>query len=190
MSQLISIAIWIFIPAGLANMAPVIANKIPLLGVLNIPIDGGKTFRGRRIFGNNKTLRGFFAGFVFALFGILLQRWLWRNAGAPCFQCGQDIDYSAQLMTTNIFLVATLYSVGALGGDVIESFFKRQLGKKSGSAWFPFDQVDYILGGLLLTWPVVRYSGALALTIVAVFFVLHIISTIIGYGLGLKDAPI
>jgi CDP-2,3-bis-(O-geranylgeranyl)-sn-glycerol synthase len=190
MFQIVFIAIWVFIPAGLANMAPVFASKIPALTFLDIPLDFGKKLRGRRVFGDNKTLRGFVAGFVFALGGVLLQRWLWEHVGQPCFQCGIEGNYSIKLITSNVLLVSLLYSFGALGGDAIESFFKRQVGKSSGSAWFPFDQLDYIVGGLLLTWPVVHYSASLAGTVLITFFVLHIVSTIIGYGLGLKDAPI
>jgi hypothetical protein len=52
-------ALWFFLPAGLANAAPVFANKIPGSEWLAVPIDGGKHFRGKRITGNHKTIRGF-----------------------------------------------------------------------------------------------------------------------------------
>ena len=55
-------AIWIFLPAGAANAAPVWANKIRWLKDWQAPLDFGKTFRGKRLFGQNKTWRGLFFG--------------------------------------------------------------------------------------------------------------------------------
>ena len=41
---------------------------------------------------------------------------------------------------------------GALMGDIIESFFKRRIGKKRGEDWIPFDQLDFILGVLFFSF--------------------------------------
>ncbi len=190
MLQLFFIALWIFLPAGFANMAPVLAKKVPGLQFLDIPIDGGGTFRKRRIFGANKTVRGFVAGFVLAWFGVLLQRYVWNHVGLPCLQCGLETNYAENLVTVNAALLALLYSFGALGGDAIESFFKRQLDKPAGSRWVPFDQLDYIVGGLLATYPIGRYSADVIVMILVLFFGLHLLSTYIAFQLGLKDAAI
>ena len=42
--------------------------------------------------------------------------------------------------------------IGALLGDIIESFFKRRIGKSRGENWIPFDQIDFILGVLFFTF--------------------------------------
>ena len=55
-------ALWFFLPAGLANAAPVFASRIPKSEKLALPLDFGKSFRGKRIFGENKTFRGLLAG--------------------------------------------------------------------------------------------------------------------------------
>ena len=39
---------------------------------------------------------------------------------------------------------------GALIGDIIESFFKRRIGKNRGEDWIIFDQLDFIIGALIL----------------------------------------
>ena len=46
------------------------------------------------------------------------------------------------------FMIPIIFSIcfGALLGDIIESFFKRRIGKKRGEDWIPFDQIDFILG--------------------------------------------
>ena len=49
-------ALWFFAPAGLANAAPVFANKIPRSDWLAVPLDFGKSLRGRRIFGDRKSV--------------------------------------------------------------------------------------------------------------------------------------
>ena len=41
---------------------------------------------------------------------------------------------------------------GALFGDIIESFFKRRIGKNRGENWIPFDQLDFIVGVLIFSF--------------------------------------
>jgi CDP-2,3-bis-(O-geranylgeranyl)-sn-glycerol synthase len=36
-------------------------------------------------------------------------------------------------------------------GDIVESFFKRRIGLSRGEKWLGFDQIDFIIGGLLLS---------------------------------------
>ena len=43
---------------------------------------------------------------------------------------------------------------GALLGDIVESFFKRRVGRKRGENWIPFDQLDFILGVLFFSFVV------------------------------------
>jgi CDP-2,3-bis-(O-geranylgeranyl)-sn-glycerol synthase len=47
-------------------------------------------------------------------------------------------------------MIPLLFSLccGALLGDVIESFFKRRIGKDRGQDWIPFDQLDFLIGAL------------------------------------------
>jgi CDP-2,3-bis-(O-geranylgeranyl)-sn-glycerol synthase len=92
-----------------------------------------------------------------------------------------------------------LLAFGALAGDAIKSFAKRRVGHMSGGkatgipsgkSWFPFDQIDYIVGALLLSWPVLQPSLALVAAIVVMYFGLHLVATYLGYRLGLKSDPI
>ena len=48
-------ALWFFLPAGIANAAPVFANKIPNSDWLAKPMDFGKHLRQRRIFQSDRT---------------------------------------------------------------------------------------------------------------------------------------
>jgi CDP-2,3-bis-(O-geranylgeranyl)-sn-glycerol synthase len=178
-------AIWFFAPAGVANAAPVFANKVPLLKKLGMPIDGGRSFRGKRIFGDHKTLRGFVVGVLAAITVsgiqmILYSNFSWANT------ISRSIDYSDPI----ILLVGGLLGLGALLGDAIESFIKRQLSIQSGESWFPFDQIDYIIGALLLSAPIVKLTLSEYIAIFIVWFLIHPVATFIGWMLKLKDKPI
>ncbi len=184
MIEVIAFALWFFAPAGIANAAPVFANKIPYLNKWKTPIDFGKSYRGKRILGNNKTWRGLCFGVFTAILTILLQKYLYINN-----EWLQDlitlVDYS-----TISPLLGLLLGVGALAGDAVESFFKRQANVPSGEAWFPFDQIDYILGGILLSSLLVALPPLYNLSILLIWFTLHLISSYIGYLLGLKEKPL
>ena len=81
-------------------------------------------------------------------------------------------------------------SAGALIGDAVESYFKRQRRIPSGQPWFPFDQTDYIIGGLLFSMPFAVLPVWLILWVFGLYFGLHLLSSYIGYRLGLKELPI
>lgn len=167
-------ALLFFLPAGIANMTPVFANRIPGLNKWKTPLDFGKSYRGKRIFGANKTWRGLVAGTIAGtLTGFLLY--------GPFF---------AEDNTVTFLLICAAMSAGALVGDAVESFFKRQRGIPSGEAWFPFDQTDYIIGGLLFTLPFGLLPLWLVLWVFGIYFGLHLLSSYIGYLVGLKPKPI
>jgi CDP-2,3-bis-(O-geranylgeranyl)-sn-glycerol synthase len=63
MLEMIFYSIWFFLPAGFANMAPVLVKKLP---ILNIPIS-------KKYLGLHKTYRGFLFGVLFALLITWLQ---------------------------------------------------------------------------------------------------------------------
>lgn len=178
-------ALWFFLPAGLANAMPVLANKIPYLRDFTTPLDFGKHYRGKRIFGKNKTWRGLLAGTVIATITVLVQQYLYDQS-----QFVRDISLNVDYTTFSAFVVGPLFGIGALLGDAVESFAKRQMNIASGDSWFPFDQLDYVLGGMLLTYPVVPLAFEYYLLIVIMWFGLHIVSVYVFYLLGIREKPI
>lgn len=178
-------ALWFFLPAALANMIPIPLAKVPWLQKYDAPMDFGKTFRGKRIFGSHKTWRGFIAGVILATLTLWLQQWAVESYGWAQ-TLTSDVDY-AHLPT---LLMGSLFAIGALGGDAIESFFKRQRGTAPGHGWFPWDQLDYIIGASIATAAFVSLSVQHYVWLIGLWFVIHIISTYIGWLIGLKDRPI
>ncbi|MEI7631739.1 MAG: CDP-archaeol synthase [bacterium] len=177
--------LWYFLPAGFANAAPVFAKKIPLLNKLDMPIDCHKSFKGKRIFGDHKTVRGFVAGTLIGSVTGLLQY-------VAYFHFGWFQNFSLVIYTSvwQCLLLGALLGFGALFGDAVKSFFKRQFSVPSGKAWFPFDQIDYIIGGLLFGSILIDLPHSEYIWIVLVWFLIHPLATFIGWLMGLKDSPI
>lgn len=168
-------ALLFFLPAGVANMAPVFTSKLPFIRNWETPMDFGKSYKGVRIFGKNKRWRGLISGIIAGtITGLIIYE--------PFFAD----DYSRLTFA----LIAASMSAGALIGDAVESFFKRQRKIASGQPWFPFDQTDYIIGGLIFVLPFGVLHLWLILWVVGLYFGLHLVSSYIGYLLGLKELPI
>lgn len=178
-------ALWFFTPAGLANAAPVFAVRMPVLNKLGMPIDAGKHFRGKRIFGDHKTVRGFIAGVVVSIIAAILQYLLYQQS--TWIQNMSLVEYQSIGMS---FELGFLLGFGALLGDAIKSFFKRQWSVPSGKAWFPFDQIDYIVGGLLLSSIVVDLPHSAYWWMGLIWFLIHPAATFVAWLVGLKDSPI
>lgn len=186
MIDVLLLATWYFLPAGLANMTPVLANRIPGLNQWKTPMDFHRHFDGIRLLGDNKTWRGFVTGVAIASMVVFLQHLVAKSIYIDWLSGTRIIDYA----NPNILWLGPLLGIGALGGDAIESFFKRQLRILSGESWFPFDQLDYILGGLLLAAPFFPVPLSIIAGVFIIFFVLHLTTAYAGFLLGLKDKPI
>lgn len=179
------VALWFFVPAGVANVSPIFAAKLPILKHFSAPIDGGLILRHKRILGDHKTWRGLIVGIIAATLILWVQQLLavhipWLDA------ITRQVNYAQ----VPILVLGPLFAIGALGGDAIESFFKRQRDIQPGHAWFPFDQTDYIVGGILATVLVVPLSIWQYLLVIVAWLIIHLISSYIGWLTGLKDKPI
>lgn len=178
-------ALWFFLPAGIANMTPILAAHIPLLKKLDYPMDFFATFRGKRVFGEHKTWRGLMTGVIFGTLTLWLQVIAVEHSSWLA-----SVTSTVGYENLPVLMLGPLFGLGALLGDAIESFFKRQIGRKPGEGWFPFDQTDYIIGGAIATTPFVQLSLVQYGMLIVLWLVVHVISSAIGYYLGLKERPI
>ncbi|MDO8642405.1 MAG: CDP-archaeol synthase [Candidatus Woesearchaeota archaeon] len=172
--DLILTTVTFFLPAGVANMMPVLVAKIP---VLNVPMDFGYSFRGKRIFGDHKTWRGL----VFGIGGaVLISYFIWRVPMEPG-------SVAVEISVRNSIILGIALGAGALLGDAIKSFFKRQIGIKPGGSWVPFDQIDWILGALIAVhFFVAPQPVAVWITTLVLFGLLHPVINVGGYLLKIK----
>jgi len=182
-------ALWFFLPAGVANASPVIAKRLPYLSKLDAPLDFCAVYRGHRVFGPHKTWRGLIAGICAASLVVYGQQLIFQHHEVGLLALGaawQGTDY----LRHPAILTGFLFGFGALMGDAIESFIKRQRGIGAGEVWFPYDQLDYIIGGCLAISLLARLEPAQYAAIFSVWFLLHLLFSYIGYRLRLKSKPI
>jgi hypothetical protein len=162
-------AIFLLAAFVLAGVAQTAWFRSPRSRALAWPIDGGLTVRGHRLFGPNKTVRGFIvmvpaAAAAFALLGWLLDP---RALGLWA------------LPPAGYAVLGAWAAAGFMAGELPNSFIKRQLGIDPGTgashpaAWwlqFAADRLDSGIGMLAavslvvptpwLTWLYVLLAGS------------------------------
>jgi CDP-2,3-bis-(O-geranylgeranyl)-sn-glycerol synthase len=175
---------WFFGPAGLANLAAFASGKMPLLKPYNYPVDAGLKFRDKRILGTHKTVRGFIAGILAAIFCVYLEVFLYKNL--PFIQTIVAIDYT----TIQPVLLGVLLGGGALVGDAVKSFFKRQMNIPPGKSWVPFDQIDYIVGGVFFSAFYIQLTLWQYFLLFIIFVILHPVYNFLGFLLKLRKEPL
>jgi CDP-2,3-bis-(O-geranylgeranyl)-sn-glycerol synthase len=165
--------IWLLAPAGIANMVP------PLLAMIlpkwDLPVDLGNKLWGKRIFGDHKTWRGLVGGILVGGLIFELQRTLHVKSW-------ELFDYKLLPWYTGLAI-----STGGLLGDCIKSFFKRQLGIVAGKSWFPWDQIDWMIGFIAAFAFVGKLTLINDVFLVIIALVLHLVVKAIGYLLRLNE---
>lgn len=83
-------------------------------------------------------------------------------------------------------LLGFTLSMGALAGDLAESFFKRRLELPPGSDLPIADQLDFILGALLFSLLVSPPPLPIVIIIVIITLPIHLLTNFLAYLLGVK----
>ena len=120
--------------------------------VLAIPLDGGRTFRGRPILGENKTLRGFVVMIPAAALAVV--------AVAIGVSLARGVPPASlwQLTPAGYAALGAWAGFGFMAGELPNSFVKRRLGILPGQApasaistaiCFTIDRTDSIIGMLV-----------------------------------------
>jgi len=154
---------YFMLPSYVANSVPIFAKRLKFL---NMPLDFNKKLFGQRIFGENKTIRGFFFGIPAGMLVSNVQLHLYQLL---FFRDLSLIDYSS----INIHRFGFLISAGTLIGDLIKSFFKRRLKIKPGESWKPFDGIDFTLGVVLFTFNYLKPSLIMIFTLLLWNYTIH-----------------
>ena len=140
-----------------------VANAVPTVCGGGNTIDGGLKFiDGRSIFGSHKTIRGFISGIIAGtLIGSIQGR----------------------------VLEGFLLSFGALFGDLAGAFLKRRFLIEPGSLFPIVDQLSFVLFALVFVFPLSYLTVEEIFS--SVFFtpLLHVITNVVAYLLGMKGDP-
>ena len=159
--SLIVQALKFIFPAYCANATPVLAGG-------GTRMDFGKNFfDGKRIFGNNKTFRGFFFGWAIGLAVGLVEVFLF---GFP-------------------ILFAVLTPLGALLGDLTGAFVKRRLNIAPGGLLPIIDQIDFVIGAIVFGLPLTIVSWELAVTALLITPPIHLFTNFLAFKMKLKRNP-
>ncbi len=145
------------------------ANATPVLAGGGAKMDFGKNFVDRkRIFGNNKTFRGFFFGLAI---GMIVG----------------SIEYVVFPGFPVLFIVLT--PLGALLGDLTGAFLKRRIGIAPGGLLPVVDQIDFVVGALVFAIPLMIVYWQLAVTVLLITPPIHLFTNFLAYKLKLKRHP-
>ena len=178
---------WLFLPALIPNSAAAVTGKLG-----KTKMDFGKTWRGKRIFGDGKSWAGFFGGaFVGIIFGFIM-------LGISALFGDTDNYWGYGPFWTNVGVITCL-AFGSLLGDLCGAFIKRRLGMERGQKAPILDQYDFVAGSLLLTFAffpsfiidnyIDGWHIAALIFILLITFFLHRVVNIIGYLMGVKKEP-
>ena len=135
--------LWLAFPVMFAAAVHIVVIRKDAFAHLRVPLDGGRTWRGRRILGDNKTHRGVLVIVLASGVGAVLQ-------GIVRIPSLEYFDYGE----ANLALTGLLLGAGFALGELPNSFLKRRFGVAAGSRGNLFfillDQVDSIVGALAL----------------------------------------
>ncbi|WP_435127459.1 CDP-2,3-bis-(O-geranylgeranyl)-sn-glycerol synthase [Halobaculum sp. D14] len=176
--ETVVVALWTMLPAYVPNNAAVLSGG-------GRPIDAGRTLNGRRLLGDGKTWRGTAVGT-----GVGVALALVLDAAAPAVGDALGVPLPSFPLPAAVGL-----ALGAMLGDIGASFLKRRLGRERGAAVPGLDQLDFVVGALLLAallapqWVAATFTPPRLLVVVVATPVLHVVTNVGAYLLGLKNEP-
>jgi hypothetical protein len=179
-------ALWVFVPVLGAAIAHAPVLTFDLAGPLKRPLDFGATFRGKRIFGDNKTWRGalFMTGGVIAAAALLsLWPWYWHHLPDEIEDAGP-------------WLYGFLLGLGVVIGELPNSFIKRrldiapgtQMRGRAGVLISIYDQADFVPAVWILLLPIWTMSVSQAVICFAVVAAVHLLINVVGYAVGARSS--
>jgi CDP-diglyceride synthetase len=157
---------------------------------LSIPLDGGLRVRGRRVFGDNKTVRGFVvmipaAAVAFWALSVVLA------VAAPRVASGLWA-----ISPREYAVLGAWAGLGFMLGELPNSFIKRQLDVAPGQAprgrtaavlSFVVDRLDSIVGALLAVTLAVPTPWMTWLFVIMIGPPIHFAFSVLLYRLGVKE---
>ena len=152
------------------------ANGTPVLAGGGKKMDFGRNFiDGKRIFGDNKTFRGFFFGWAVGFLVGIIEGFVFGFENYPV-------------------LFSVLIPLGALLGDLTGAFIKRRLSIQPGGLLPVVDQIDFVVGAVVFALPLAltgmfALTWQVAVTVLLITPPIHLLTNFGAYKLKLKKHP-
>jgi len=125
------------------------------------PIDRGIMFRDKRLLGDGKTIEGTLVGiFAAVIVGYIL---------------------------LNDWLLGLTFGIGAMLGDILNSFIKRQIGLKRGEHFLFFDELNFLFFPVLYAYFFLTITIVDIIVLVMFALALHFIFDRIALSLNVKN---
>jgi CDP-2,3-bis-(O-geranylgeranyl)-sn-glycerol synthase len=174
--------IWLLLPAGVANMSPVVFAHFGWLKLLDRPLDNNVSWRGKRLFGAHKTWRGFLVGILAGALTGYIQYLM-------TFFLNWDLGFiTPQTGALAALFFGSSLGLGALAGDAFKSLVKRQFDIAPGKSWRPWDQIDSVLGGLIAASFFITISWNIIIISLIIFGLGSYLVSWLGFKTEFKDA--
>jgi hypothetical protein len=162
--------------------------KYDILAFLCRPIDRGRKFRGKRIFGDNKTYRGAVVVSLGTAIGFGLQSLLLHRIASV-----RGVEMFDYAFFKSVALGLAV-GVAAMLSELPNSFIKRQFEIAPGTAakgwkavvFYVYDQIDFLLGAWLVLAVMVPVTVGRVLLSAVLLLVAHQIMSSVGYALGMR----
>lgn len=150
---------------------PVFVRKVPFLAK---PIS-------EKYFGKNKTWRGLFFATLVGGIIFIIQKILYSIG----FTQLAIIDYSDFSP-----LLGFALGFGAIMGDLIKSYYKRQAEIAPGQPWYVFDQIDFVIGAIVGSFLIYVPNIEVIVVLLVASPLLHLGANYIGFLLGMRERKI
>jgi len=162
--------------------------KYDALAFLCRPIDRGRKFRGKRIFGDNKTYRGILVVSLGTVIGFGLQSALLHRIASV-----RSVELFDYAFFKSVALGGAV-GVAAMLSELPNSFIKRRFEIAPGSAagglkgiiFYIYDQIDFLLGAWLVLAIAVPVTVERVLFSAGLLLVAHQLMSSAGYALGMR----
>ena len=164
--------LWLAVPVIVSGLVHLVVMKLDLFpGLRVLPIDGGATFRGRRVFGDNKTWRGA----VVTILTVTASAWALARLDDCCIHLPTLVPFAELHPVAWGFLLGTGYIAGRTPEQLRQAPARHRPGASgqgfAGRAFWVVDQLDSLAGMLLFVWPVWHPPLGLVLPLIAVMLV-------------------
>ena len=162
--------------------------KYDVMAFLCRPIDLERSFRGKRIFGENKTWRGVVIVGLGTAVGFGLQSFVLHRSAS--IRSVELFDYAFFKSVA----VGLAVGVAAMLSELPNSFIKRRFEIAPGSVakgwkraiFYVYDQIDFLLGAWLVLAIVVTVTAGRVLFSAGLLLVAHQLMSSVGHALGMR----
>jgi hypothetical protein len=186
-TSLVAQSLWLAAGITVSGVLHMVVVKKDLFAALRVPLDGGRSLGGERIFGDHKTWRGVVFMIVAtaglgALQGLLGGGWAQGAGLAPMDFARFGVLDGALAQASGYALVNAVLGFGYVVGELPNSFAKRRFGIVPGKTdqglkgrlFLLVDQADSVIAGLGIGALCFGWSLRFVLTGIATLTLLHL----------------